>query len=78
MIPVLPAWAVESVIPLLPEWAVRPLERGRRLRTTLLLSLALATAVLAVVFVADPSLGMEMASVLSRAWGVPDVGFPFP
>ncbi len=74
----LPAWAVESVIPLLPEWAVRPLERGRRLRTTLLLSLALATAVLAVVFVADPSLGMEMASVLSRAWGVPDVGFPFP
>jgi serine/threonine protein kinase len=78
VIPVLPAWAVESVIPLLPDWAVRPLERGRRLRTAMLLSLALATAVLAVVFVADPSLGMEMASVVSRAWGVPDVGFPFP
>jgi len=78
VVPVLPPWAVESIIPALPDWAVRPLERGRRLRTAVLLLLALVTAGVALAFLIDPELGTEAASLFSRIFGVPDVGFPFP
>ncbi len=78
LIPALPPWAMESLIPNLPEWAIRPLSRGRRLKTAVLVLLAIGAASIAIAFLTDPSLGEAAASIFSRIFGIPESGMGGP